>query len=188
MNAAEVLQLISRPVTWLKPQRLSSPNAWVGHIPFAYWLIEAAKPRRLVELGTHSGNSYLAFLQAVSDLKFETQCFAVDTWRGDEHAGFYGNSVYEELSAFHDARYQSFSRLVRSTFDDAVAYFEDGSIDVLHIDGLHTYSAVKHDYDLWQPKLSERGIVLFHDINVRENDFGVWKLWDELRLHFPSIS
>src|ERR1700692_3052232 len=113
MKFDELFSLISRPVSWMKPLRLSSPDAWVGHIPFAYWLIEAAAPKRLVDLGTHSGNSYLAFLQAIDELKLNTQCFGVDTWRGGEHVGSQNDRAYEDFEKFHNARYQAFSRLVR---------------------------------------------------------------------------
>lgn len=179
---------IVRPISFETPDRLTDVISWHGHIPFAFWVIEALRPRVFVELGTHKGDSYCAFAQAVDRLGLGTLCYAIDTWRGDEHAGFYGEEVFDELRQYHDSRYGRFSRLVRSTFDDAVSRFGDGSIDLLHIDGLHTYEAVKHDFETWRPKLSNRGVVLFHDINVRESDFGVWRLWDELACRFPSFA
>ena len=156
-------------------------SAWYGHVPFASWLIAAARPRSLVELGTYSGVSYAAFCAAVLREGLATRCYAVDTWEGDEHSGFYGNAMYENFRRFHDAHYATFSEPMRTTFDNALGYFSDGAIDLLHIDGLHTYEAVKRDFEQWRPKLSPRGAVLFHDTNVREREFGVWKLWAELR-------
>ncbi len=50
----------------LRPDRLVEPDAWIGHIPFAFWIIAAHRPRVLVELGTHIGNSYRRFCQAVA--------------------------------------------------------------------------------------------------------------------------
>jgi len=169
------------------PQRLVFPNAWVTHIPFAMYIISAIKPSIFVELGTHIGNSYCGFCQAVDHLKLTTKCFAVDTWEGDEHAGFYSSVVFEGLSSYHDPRYGSFSRLMKMTFDEAKDYFSDASISLLHIDGLHTYEAVKHDFENWRSKLSENAIVIFHDTNVREREFGVWKFWEELAPKFPHL-
>jgi hypothetical protein len=148
------------------------------------------RPRRIVELGTHSGVSYAAMCQTVKTLGLATSCFAIDTWKGDEHAGSYGEDVYRDFAAFHDRRYGAFSKLMRSRFDDALHRFEDGSVDLLHIDGLHTYEAVRRDYESWLPKLAANAVVLFHDIEVREREFGVFRLWEEItadRLHFSFL-
>lgn len=162
------------------------PGAWLGHIPFAGWIVEAMKPEILVELGTHYGDSFFAFCQAVRASKLSTQCYAVDTWQGDEHAGEYGNEVYDFVRRKHEA-FASESSLLRMTFDDALAHFTDGTVDLLHIDGLHTYDAVKHDFETWKPKLSDRAVVLFHDTAVRQGDFGVWRYWEELIAQYPHI-
>jgi len=168
------------------PVSVEHPNAWVGHLPFAAWLIQQIKPDVFVELGTHSGNSYFAFCQAVDDESLSTKCYAVDTWSGEEHAGFYDETIFHKVNAHNQKHYEKFSRLMRMTFDQANDYFTGGSIDLLHIDGLHTYEAVKHDFETWLPKLTPGAVVLFHDINVRERDFGVWKFWEELKEHYPN--
>jgi len=173
---------------FLAPSKVELPLSWAGHIPFAFSLVEMLRPSLLVELGTHSGNSYFAFCQSVASNAFQTRCYAVDTWKGDEHAGDYGEEIYEDVYAWNDMHYSGFSSLLRMTFDEAHAYFADGSIDLLHIDGMHTYDAVRHDFELWLPKVSARGVVLFHDIVVRERNFGVWRLWEELSARYPSIS
>lgn len=171
-----------------EPVRIVDPDAWAGHLSIAFWLTKAARPEVFVELGTHSGNSYFAFCQAVAALDLPTACFAVDTWKGDEHAGAYDESVYAEVAAHNANHYGAFSTLMRTTFDEARRYFSDGRIDLLHIDGLHTYDAVRHDFETWRPALSSRAVVVFHDVNVRERDFGVWRLWEELSAEHPSFA
>ena len=60
---------------------------WSGHRQFAYDLIGFIKPERIVELGTHYGCSFFAFLQACKDKNLSTEVVAVDCWEGDEQAG-----------------------------------------------------------------------------------------------------
>ena len=190
LDKPEILAL-GDEMTW-GAVRVAQPGPWAGHIPFAFWLVKALRPSCLVELGTHSGNSYFAFCQAINAFCPGARAYAVDTWQGDEHAGYYGEDVYADVAAFNAAHFVQFSTLLRTTFDDARGYFpdggRDGGIDLLHIDGLHSYEAVRHDFEAWRSALSPRGVVLFHDINVRERGFGVWRLWEELRTQYPSFS
>jgi len=176
----------SDPPTWW-PRHIDE-SAWLEHTPFAAWIIETLNPRQVVELGTHRGVSYFAFCQAASMKSEPARCFAIDTWVGDEHAGIYGENVFEQVRRINDAQYSSFSRLMQGTFSDALREFEKGSIDLLHIDGLHTYEAVFNDFSTWLPKMSNRGVILFHDIAVKERGFGVWKLWDEITQRYPHFS
>jgi O-antigen biosynthesis protein len=187
MSSDDRFNPMDYPLAWTWPRQMSRESPWVPLIPFGMALVEMCRPERIVELGTLRGDSYCAMCQAVEQLKLPTRCTAVDTWEGDAQNGRYGPEVLQQLRAHHDPQYGQFSNLLQSTFDDALAHVPDGTVDLLHIDGLHTYEAVKHDFDTWRPKLSERGVVMFHDTQVRERDFGVWKLWEELSPRFPNF-
>jgi hypothetical protein len=169
-----------------RPDRLTA-SAWLEHIPFAFWLAQALRPNRFVELGTHTGASFCAFLQAFAALGIAPSAAAVDTWRGDAQSGLYDEGVYDDLRAYTDARYGARAELLRMTFDEALPRFPDGSIDLLHIDGFHSFEAVRHDFETWRPKLSPRAVVLFHDTQVRDPGFGVWRFWQDLSATTPHF-
>ena len=162
-------------------------SAWLEHGAFAFWLVEKLRPRSIVELGTHNGYSYFCFCQAVRLFDVSASCYAIDTWQGDEHAGFYGEDVFQKVVSRNE-KYSSFSQLLRMRFDQALRHFPDGSIDILHIDGRHFYDDVKFDFESWRTKLSDRAVILFHDTEVRERNFAVWKLFEELSASFPAFN
>src|SRR5580698_7842913 len=88
------------PLFW-PDGRAGVVSAWYGHVPFAHWIVGVAKPRILVELGTHNGVSYSAFCEAVLRNRLETRCYAVDNWLSDVQTGNYGEEVYAEWCRFH---------------------------------------------------------------------------------------
>ena len=169
------------------PNYLSHVTSWHSHIPFAYDLIHKIKPRVIVELGVHYGDSYFSFCEAVNDHNLECKCFGIDTWTGEKHAGFYGNEVWSEVEKYNNDNYINFSSLIKNTFNAALDSFDNDSIDLLHIDGLHTYDAVKEDFHNWFPKVSQSGIILIHDINEKNNDFEVWKFWREIKQNYECF-
>jgi len=58
--------------------------------------------------------------------------------------------------------------------------------DLIFIDGDHSYEGVKIDFELYKELLSNRGVILFHDIDpnhISPGDAGggeVLKFWEEL--------
>ncbi|TDQ19582.1 methyltransferase family protein [Algoriphagus boseongensis] len=167
--------------------RIKYPYSWVGHIPFTFFLVDFFKPKLIVELGTHTGNSFLAFSEAAKHFSPSSKVYGIDLWQGDEHAGYYEENVFFELEKHVFENYKNQSFLVRKDFNVAVSDFEDGSIDLLHIDGLHSYEAVKNDFETWKSKLSDEAIVIFHDIRVFNYDFGVFKYWEEISTKYKFI-
>ncbi len=170
------------------PARIVLPTSWIGHIPFASWIVSTARPDTVVELGVHTGNSFFTFAEAAARSDLPTKLYGVDTWAGDEHAGAYAEDVFVDISGVARSRFPDSVVLVRKLFADAVDDFGDGSIDLLHIDGLHTYEAVREDFETWKPKLSRRAIVLFHDIVVTREGFGVDRFWAEITTRYPHVA
>lgn len=163
-------------------------STWVDHLPFAYDLVGALRPDVLVELGTQAGLSYFCFCQAAREHGLATRTFAVDTWRGDAHTDAYDEKIYEQVAAHHAAHYADTSTLLRMLFEEALGRFADESIDLLHIDGYHTYEAVRGDFEAWYPKVRPGGIVVFHDVAARLMDFGAWRFWAETTEKYETFS
>ncbi len=173
-----------KKMTKIKPEYNSGFSAWTGHCSFAIELIHKFKPRNLVELGVHYGDSYFAFCQGINH--FDIPCFSygIDTWEGDIHAGHYNEEVFKSVNEYNK-KYSEFSVLIKSTFLEARKKFHPKSIDILHIDALHTYEAVSRDFNEWKDTLSTKGIVLLHDTSVEE--FGVKKFFNEQSLIYPHF-
>ncbi len=155
-------------------------STWVDHLPFAYDLVGLMRPKLTVELGVYNGLSFFTFCQALVEFNIDGVAYAVDCWEGDEHTEAYDDSIYDDVATHARDHYRGIAYLMRMYFNDALRHFSDESIDLLHIDGLHTYDAVKEDFMNWYPKVKPGGIILFHDVMARIKDFGVWQFFDEL--------
>src|SRR5690606_23611020 len=163
-------------------------STWVDHMPFAYDLVAALRPGLLVELGSQHGLSFFTFCQAMKEHRVDGLAYAVDTWAGDEHTGEYGDEVFASVQSYCREEFRGISYLLRMRFEEALQHFSDDSIDLLHIDGFHTYEAVSADFRTWFPKVRPGGVILFHDIKARIKDFGAWRFWDEISGQYPSFT
>jgi hypothetical protein len=111
---AQVNLWVGTAVQHISPSSFWAPSyivdsAWLEHGPFAFWLVDAICLRVVVKFGLRRGFSYFCFCQVIDRLGLNAKAYAVDTRKGDEHAGFYGEDVFQELSAYHE-RYSAFSR------------------------------------------------------------------------------
>jgi len=156
-------------------------STWVDHLPFAYDLVEAIRPKLLVELGVYNGLSFFTFCQAMIEHDVDGVAYGVDCWEGDAHTDTYDESIYQDVAAHARDHYRGISYLLKMYFNEALNHFDDDSVDLIHIDGLHTYEAVSDDYSSWYPKLKPGGIMLFHDVMAKIQDFGAWKFFEEVQ-------
>ena len=117
-----------------------------------------------------------------------TACYSIDTWRGDPRTGPYDENVFDRWRRLSRSSLFEFLTADPASFAEAVSQFSDDSIDLLHLGGYHTLEAVQDDFTMWLPKMSHRGVVLLHDINVREKNFGAWEFWHKAEQTYPSFS
>jgi predicted O-methyltransferase YrrM len=154
------------------------PSAWTGHREFASWLVNKVQPKVTVDLGVDYGHS--TFYLAAPGIG---KVYGVDSFEGDNHAGIrdtydYANSLKEQFD-FSNVTF------IKGYFDD-IAKTWDKQIDILHIDGLHTYDAVKNDYETWKKFLKEDSVIIFHDTVSFPDDVG--RFFEELDLHKAMFS
>lgn len=163
------------------------PSNWACHVPFARKLIAQLEPMLIVELGVYQGGSLFRMAQICQDLKLPTRFLGVDAWQGDHFIGWFGKSgeeIYRAVS--HQAATIPSVAIYRGSFDKARLMFQlRGLIDILHIDGSHSYEQVKHDFENWLPYLRPGGQVWLHDaLKLGKGpgglDFGVKRFFHEL--------
>jgi predicted O-methyltransferase YrrM len=157
---------------------------WSGLGTIAYEIITHLRPQNIVELGSKCGFSTFAMGLALRDLNLGGKIYAVDTWKGDLHADFYGEEVYENFMADrHTLGLDDVVQPLRMTFAEASKEIAP-PIDVLHVDGLHTFKAVTADFNGFRHLLAPGAIVLFHDVYTTFRQMRLF--WTLLSLRYPS--
>lgn len=136
-------------------------SAWKGHRKFAEWLVKRAKSEVVVELGVDYGYSTFVFANALKNTT--GKIYGIDLFLGDEHAGF--RQTY--TSVMDNIKNHSLTNIeiIVGDFTEVSKTWKK-PINILHIDGLHTYDGVKNDFDSWSKYVSEDGTIIFHDVAV----------------------
>ena len=145
---------------------------WRDHRLFADWLIRRTEPETVVDLGVDYG--YSTFCFALPEIG---HVYGIDSFEGDEHAGV--KETYDFVLKKRDELELDNITFIKGYFDDVVKTWKK-SIDILHIDGLHTYEAAKNDFEKWSPLVKENGVILMHDTMVER--FGVKDFFEEIDL------
>lgn len=148
-------------------------------------LVAELKPRRTLEIGTCRGGTLFPICRLSSP---EASIISVDMPPGRDGGG-YGYRWFQ-VPAFR--MFTSSSQklhLIRGdshgqkTFARVAEILGGQQLDLLFIDGDHSYSGVKCDFEMYSPLVRRGGIIAFHDIveHPPEVECGVSKLWTELK-------
>jgi len=166
-------------------------SAWL-----LYGLARSIKPKVCVETGSARGKSACTVGLALRRNGFG-KLYAIDphsttSWNDAQSVDSFA-VINEHL---RKAGVTDFVEIVRKTSVEAARGW-DKKIDLIFIDGDHSYEGVKTDWELFLPHLSEFGVVVFHDTiwdlkpdkSIARADMGVPRFVDELRAAgYPVIT
>ena len=135
------------------------PTAWRGHGEFAMNLVELLKPKTVVDLGVDYGFSTFCFAYPRIG-----EIYGIDWFKGDANAGH--RDTFDLVSKMYSALLAKAGimniEFIKNDFD-SVAKTWQKPIDILHIDGFHSYEAVSNDFEKWSKFCHEKSVILLHD-------------------------
>jgi predicted O-methyltransferase YrrM len=146
-------------------------------------LIAKWRPRRVLEIGTCNGGTLLIFARLAHP---EATIITMDLPGGRFGEG--GQALRPLLiprlkepgQKLHFLRVDSHRGAALESVRNILA---GEQIDCLFIDGDHTYTGVKQDFEMYSPLVRSGGFVAFHDIaeHPNEADVQVAKFWREIK-------
>jgi predicted O-methyltransferase YrrM len=166
------------------------PQGWFNHGPAILALLDAHRPRVVVELGTWLGQSAIAMAASVRRWGGHVTC--VDTWSGNLHDDGGENSppLMIGICARHmvSAGLGPHLRLIPATTAAAAAAWSTRSIDFLYIDADHSETGCWRDLTAWAPHVRSGGLVVGDDYGHPDYP-GVRVAWDrfEREAHVPLV-
>ena len=146
--------------------------------------------KNIVEIGSYVGASACCFGEAIKSNN-DSKIYCIDTWKNDAMTEGKKNTFKE--FQFNTKKYSNkiikikgYSHEVFDKIDQRIE-----SIDLLFIDGDHSYDGVKKDWDIYSKLLVKNSVVIFHDFGWAE---GVKKVINEnvlkllsKKIEYPNI-
>jgi predicted O-methyltransferase YrrM len=174
-TAAGLRTMISRAFTTDEDFRLAIRD--IQHIPgwfdetnaSAFWAVIAERtPRTVVEIGSYLGRSTVFLGHTVTRFgPSDARVVSIDPHTGDrqqlEGLGFARTSTLDLFRFIVSAAGLQDRIDIRVATSDEAALDWTDEIDLLFVDGWHSYDAVRSDIAHWTPFLTRQGLVCFDD-------------------------
>lgn len=136
-----------------------------------------------VEVGVWMGKSLIAFGAECKRFGKNVNLVGVDLFGGKQDDQHMDRIVEDKGGSFFGVTQKNLldcnivAKLIRSDSVKAAELFEDESVDIILIDALHKYEAVRKDTLAWMPKLKRGGWMLWHDCDRPEVQKAVRDSW-----------
>lgn len=155
---------------------------------FTEWLVNQ-NINNFIEIGCKLGGTFQILCELSKGKKI-----SIDL-PGGVHGGWmtynhpYLGDIYKIRNTYFINKYENVHMVTgdshkTETLNDVKSILNNEKVDLLFIDGDHTYEGVKQDYLLYKELVNIGGYIVFHDINDtqhhRDRNVFVGKLWNTL--------
>ena len=149
-------------------------------------LYSRSNPKIILEIGTYDGGT-LFFLSKFASI--DATIITMDLPSVRDGAGYSPTKIpfYKSFKShnqkIHFIRDNSHSI---SAIEKVKKIISDKKIDVLFIDGDHSYEGVKRDFENYSPFVRKGGLIAFHDIvdHPIELNCKVYNFWNEIKENY----
>ncbi|MCT7516354.1 glycosyltransferase family protein [Aliarcobacter cryaerophilus] len=121
-----------------------------------------ANNSNVVEIGSYFGASSSLIAKGLPN---KSKLYCIDSWENDAMTER-KKDTFEEFTS-NTSQYKERIIPIRGMSFDVINIIKEkvnNKIDMLFIDGDHSYEGVKKDWDLYSPMLQSGSIVVFHDV------------------------
>ena len=148
--------------------------------------IARIQPKLILEIGTARGGTLYLLSRFSSP---DAHVISLDL-PGGIHGGGYPRFRIPFFKTFV-SKNQKLSLIREDSHDPSTLIkikklLKDQKLDLLFIDGDHTYEGVKKDFEMYSPLVKTGGIIAFHDIAIQPPELNchVDKFWNEIKKDF----
>ena len=147
-------------------------------------IVASIRPKKVLEIGTFQGGTLCMFA------RLSAPCATIISI--DLPGGNFGGGQTRLRSLLYHMFGKLFQRMYLIRGDSHSEEISEKvremarSLDMLFIDGDHSYDGVKHDFVSYSPLVRPGGIIAFHDIGEQTPETGceVFRFWNEVKTSY----
>jgi predicted O-methyltransferase YrrM len=160
------------------PEWIESSNR-AEFAPFIFWLIDLVRPKKILDIGTKDGHSFLLFCQALDQSAIDGKCVTLRHWLGSGLSDDRIVSVDGAQKAHLISRYRNYVEFLGCSIDSALDHNND-AVDVINIDALNFDSFNEDSIDRLFKTVSKRGVIIVQGINLGSKNGETRRFWSAI--------
>lgn len=145
-----------------------------------YDLVEALRPKLVVDLGAGDATSFFTYCQSMHDHDVDGVCYAIDVWEGAE--GKHPLAAFDAINDHGRKFYPGLYYLVKMVPHDARRHFAEESIDLLRVNGARPDVIAGADVEAWYRRVRPGGVIAWHGAGTEP------KLWSLIASRCPNVT